>query len=160
MLIRLVAFKKKSSSLLPCMHPSAKNIFKVNSILPKDACMVDACILWQRTFSKSTVFCSVSVCYTEVKKNSPNIVHKLFNYSRHLYIKYFILLKLIINCLHPHPAHTSLARMGANLLHVQEFELPIISQRRLCMSSISRLKTKKILHVPGRDPGPRCEGCG
>ena len=78
-----------------------------------------------------------------------------------------MLLQLIINCLHPHPAHTSLARMGCvracmlpDLLHVQEFELSVISQRRLCMSSISRLKTKKILHVPGRDPGPRCEGCG
>ena len=116
----------------------------------------------KRMFSKSTVFCSVSVCYTEVKKNNTNIVHKLFNNY-----KYFILLQLIINCLHPHPAHTSLARMGACMhacmhapLHVQELELPIISQRRLCMSSISRLKTKKILHVPGRDPGPRCEGCG
>ena len=30
-----------------------------------------------------------------------------------IYIKYFMLLQLIINCLHPHPAHTSLARMGA-----------------------------------------------
>ena len=25
---------------------------------------------------------------------------------------------------------------------------------------VIELKTKKILHVLGRDPGPRCEGCG
>ena len=76
-----------------------------------------ACVvaLAKKCVSKSTVFCSVFVCYTEVKENS--IVHKsLFNsyyYSRHLYINNSFLLQLIINCLHPHPAHTSLARMGA-----------------------------------------------
>ena len=39
------------------------------------------------------------------------------------------------------------ACMLPDLLHVQEFELPIITQRKLCISSISRLKTKKILHA-------------
>ena len=62
--------------------------------------------------------------------------------------------------LHPHPAHTSLARMSActcmlpDLLHVHEFELPVISREKIV--HVIDLKTKKILHVPG----PRCEGCG
>ena len=62
-------------------------------------------------FQSLQYFCSVFVCYTEVKKNS--IVHKFnYYYSRHVY-NYNTYYQLIINCLDPHPAHTSLARMGA-----------------------------------------------